>query len=73
MSEEYWCRKKVERRLQKSRSTIRRYVRDGRLPKPVNPSGRPKGQRFWLRSEIEMFEQRLRDERGEPGAHDSLP
>jgi predicted DNA-binding transcriptional regulator AlpA len=63
MAEEYWCRKKVERQLQKSRSTIRRYVASGRLPRPVNPSGKPKGQRFWLALEIMAFEQQLRDER----------
>ena len=69
MEQEYWCRKKVERQLQKSRSTIRRYVAAGRLPRPVNPSGKPKGQRFWLASEIRQFEQQLREERENPNAH----
>ncbi len=66
MAEVLLCRKKLERRLGKSRSTIRRYLQAGRLPRPVNPSGKPKGQRYWLESEIAAFEQQLRDERDDP-------
>ena len=68
--ERYLCRKEVMRRLRRSRSSLRRDVQAGRIPAPVNPSGKPKGQRFWPESEIAAHEQRLRDERGEPDACD---
>lgn len=54
--DELVCRKWLERRYQKARSTIERWVRDGRLPEPVNPSGKERGQRLWRKSEIEAAE-----------------
>jgi predicted DNA-binding transcriptional regulator AlpA len=46
-----------------SRSTLPRRVKQGRIPKPVNPSGKPKGRRYYVKSEVEEYERRWRDER----------
>ena len=52
MAEVLLCRKEVQRRLRMSRSTVQRRLDAGRIPKPVNPSGKPRGPRFWLKSEV---------------------
>ena len=56
----YLCRKQIQKRYGIARSTVPRWVAAGRLPEPVNPSGKPKGRRFWVRSEVEAYEQRWR-------------
>ena len=48
----------VQRRYGISRSTVLRWTEAKRLPKPVNPSGKPKGRRYWLKEEIEDYERR---------------
>ena len=71
MAEVLLCRKEVQRRLRMSRSTVQRRLDAGRIPKPVNPSGKPRGPRFWLESEVEAHLRRLRDERDQnPDEHD---
>ena len=67
--DKYLCRKQVAAAIGRSKSTIRRYVEDKRLPAPVNPSGKPKGQKYWLKSEIDAYLERLRQERAEPVMH----
>jgi len=52
MDDELVCRKWLERRYQKHRSTIERWVMAERLPKPVQPSGKKYGQRLWRKAEI---------------------
>ena len=48
----------IQQRYGISRSTVLRWTAQGRIPKPVNPSGKPKGRRYWLKNEVEEFEQR---------------
>ncbi len=55
------CKGNVQQRLGISRSTVGRWVEQGRLPQPVNPSGKPKGRRYWILSEIEEAERRWRE------------
>jgi predicted DNA-binding transcriptional regulator AlpA len=52
MDDELVCRKWLERRYGKARSTIERWVVAKRLPKPVNPSGKERGHRLWRKSEV---------------------
>ena len=62
----------IQQRYGISRSTVPRWVKAGRIPKPVNPSGKPKGQRRWVLSEVEESERRwmeARDDNG-PDEHD---
>lgn len=46
----------IQRRYRISRSTVLRWTAAGILPKPVNPSGKTKGRRYWLLTEIEANE-----------------
>jgi len=68
------CRKEIARRIGRSLSLLKRDVKSGRLIAPVNPSGKPKGQKFWYEADIEAYQQRLYAEREQhPVRHDSLP
>ena len=42
-----------------SRECLRRWEKSGRIPPRKNPSGLPKGRRFWLKSEVEEFARRF--------------
>ena len=48
-----------------SRSTVGRWVEQGVLPEPVNPSGKPKGRRYWILTEIEEAHRRWRQPKPE--------
>jgi predicted DNA-binding transcriptional regulator AlpA len=60
MEQVFICKGNMQQRLGISRSTVGRWVESGQLPKPVNPSGKPKGRRYWLLSEVEEAERRWR-------------
>lgn len=53
----------VQARYRISRSTVLRWTDAGRLPQPVNPSGKPKGRRYWIVIELE---ERERDWKSQP-------
>jgi hypothetical protein len=38
---------------------VARWERNGRIPSRKNPSGLPKGRRFWLKAEVEEFDRRF--------------
>ena len=44
--------KQLERRYGKVRSTIIRWVKKGRLPRPHKPGGTPKSHCLWRESEL---------------------
>lgn len=46
-----------------SRSTLPRWEEAGRIPRRINPSGKPKGRRYWVLSEVEEYDRRWREER----------
>ena len=50
----------VLKRLRISRSTLLRRVKANEMPKPVNPSGKPKGRRYWYKTEIDDYVNGLR-------------
>ena len=63
----YLCTGQMQQRYGVARETIRRWERIGRIPTRRNPSGLPKGRRYWLRSEVEDYESRWRaDKPGTP-------
>lgn len=39
----------------KSKETLRKYVKDGRIPKPFRESDSPGAPRYWIEEEIEEF------------------
>lgn len=41
------------------RSTITRWEGNGRIPPRKNPSGLPKGRRYWLLAEVEDYDRRF--------------
>ena len=53
----------VQKRYGISRSTVLRKCTEGQFPRPVNPSGKPKGRRYWYLDELEAYDRRLREER----------
>jgi predicted site-specific integrase-resolvase len=55
----YFNTGQMQQRYGVARETIRRWEKDGQLPRRLNPSGKPKGRRFWLKSEVEEFDRRL--------------
>jgi len=57
------CSGQMQQRLNISRSTLLRRVRQGHLPKPVKPCGKPNGRCYWPKDEVEEAERRWRQER----------
>jgi DNA-binding transcriptional MerR regulator len=55
----YLSTKEMQRRYGVARETLRRWERNGRIPKRKNPSGLPKGRRYWLKSEVEDNDRRF--------------
>lgn len=55
----YLNTKQMQQRYGVARETLRRWERNGRIPQRKNPSGLPKGRRFWLRAEVENFDRRF--------------
>ncbi len=49
----YLNTKQMQQRYGVARETLRRWERNGRIPKRLNPSGKPKGRRFWRIAEVE--------------------
>jgi DNA-binding transcriptional MerR regulator len=43
----------MQQRYGVARETLRRWEKIGRIPPRKNPSGLPKGRRFWIKSEVE--------------------
>lgn len=55
----FLTRVEVQKRYSVTRSTLARWEAAGRIPARKNPSGRLKGRRFWLLSELDEFDARL--------------
>jgi len=56
----YLCTGKMRQRYGVSRETLRRWEANGRIPPRQNPSGLPKGRRYWITAEVEEYEVRWR-------------
>ena len=55
----YLCMKQMQKRYGVARSTIDRWEKDGRIPQRRCPSGKPKGRKRWLLSEVEDYDARF--------------
>jgi predicted site-specific integrase-resolvase len=55
----YLSTKQMQQRYGVARETLRRWEKRGRIPKRKNPSGLPKGRRFWVIAEVEELDRRF--------------